>query len=165
MIELIVLCALQDVIANMARRRDRSTALFRTMLFLCWFAGEFAGGVAGYLLSWALHIESGLFVACGVGLLGGFAGAVLAFLWAKLQAPLNGEWRDLSEFELGCSRVLGALVGGVGGLFIGAGIVAVLFNFSISQQELTMMVQVGAGASFWGALLGLISGVQTDQLI
>src|SRR6476469_8603939 len=60
MVEIISLLVLQGFIADMARRRERSTTVFRSMLFLCWFGCEFAAMGLAYLGASALQWQRDL---------------------------------------------------------------------------------------------------------
>jgi hypothetical protein len=133
MLEIISLFVLQGVIANMARRRDRTPMVFRVMLFLCWFCGEFAGGGAGYLLAQVMGSQNFFAWIVSGATLGAAFGATTAFVWAKGQSPLNGEWRDLSEVSAGKSKLAGAIGGGLSGMLIGAGVVA--FGHRVDNRQ------------------------------
>jgi hypothetical protein len=161
MLEIVVLLVLSGIIGNMARRRGRSPSLFGFLLIACWFSGEVAGAVLGYILSaGTVTGKPNLLLVYGLALCGAAAGAGLAFLIARSLGPLDGVWRDVSGVPVRRSRLLGAVVGGVGGGVIGAIVVAVMYGGEQTEGNLPMVVQGFLAVGFIGALLGLVSGVQ-----
>ena len=116
MLEIILLLVLSGIIGDMARRRSRSPSLFGLLLIVCWIGGEIAGAVLGSTLSAGTAAgKPNLLLTYGVALCGAAIGAGLAFLIARSLGPVDGVWRDLSELPVRRSRLLGAVVGGVGG--------------------------------------------------
>jgi hypothetical protein len=161
MIELIVLIVLMGKIGDMARRRGRSPNLFGLLLLVCWFGGEAAGAVLGYLLSGAGGAgKPNLLLIYGPALVGAALGAGIAFLAARSLSPVGGVWRELAELPVRRSRLLGAVVGGLGGGVIGAVVVWRMYGGEQFEGNLPMVVQGFLAAGFVGALLGLVSGLQ-----
>jgi hypothetical protein len=161
MIEIITLIVLLGKIADMARRRGRSPALFSILLLVCWFVGEAAGFVLGFVLSGARGTgEPNWLLIYGLALAGAAIGGALAFLIARAIGPVDGVWRELTSLPVRRSRLWGAVAGGVGGGIIGAAVVALMYGGKQFENNLPIIVQGFLAVGLLGALLGLVSGVQ-----
>lgn len=162
MIEIIVLVVLLGMIGDMARRRGRSSSRFGLLLVVGWFGGEIAGGVLGSVVSRDAAGKPNMLVVYGFALCGAAIGAGLVFLFVLTRAPVGGVWRDLSALPVRRSRLLGAVVGGVGGGAIGALVVVFMYGAEQTEGNLPLAVQGCLAVGFIGALLGLVSGVQKE---
>jgi hypothetical protein len=162
MIEILALLILGGQIADMARRRGRSPTLFVLMLCLLWFGGEVAGGVLGYLLFGAggTRTNSSLHIVYSMALAGAAAGGLCAFVLARAIGPVGGMFREVQLVPVRRSRLLGVIVGGLGGGLIGGVVPYVMYG---GQEELSVVLQGALAVSAIGALLGLVSGVQREQ--
>ncbi|MCA9068727.1 MAG: hypothetical protein KDA84_07380 [Planctomycetaceae bacterium] len=159
MLEIILLIVLSGIISDMARRRGRNPTLFSLLLIAFWLGGEFAGAVLGYSLSSDAG-KPNMLLIYGLALGGAILGAGLAFLIARSLSPVDGVWRDLTKEPVQNSRLLGAIVGGVGGGVIGAGVAFYMYGDGRAADNIPMMVQAILAVGFIGALLGLVSGLQ-----
>jgi hypothetical protein len=161
MVEIIALLVLCEQIANMARRRGRSPALFVLMLLFLWFGGEVAGGVLGYSLSSAGGTRSdlNLVMVYGWALAGAVAGGVCAFVIARVIRPVGGSFREVPAAPVGRSRLLGAIVGGLGGALLGGIVPYVMYG---RQEGASVVLQGVLAVGAIGSLLGLVSGVQRE---
>jgi len=159
MIEVVALVVLLGKIGDMARRRGRSPNLFGLMLVICWCVGEIAGGILGFILGLTLERSMNVnpLVFYTVALLGGALGGWIAFRIAGLIDPVGGVWREPEEFGTRRYRLLGAVVGGVVGVVMGAFIVWMTHgNAHVMAYDRLILLAAG----FMGALFGVVSGVQ-----
>jgi hypothetical protein len=162
-LEIIALMVLMGRIGDMARRRGRHPALFSLLLLVCWFGGEVAGAVLGYVLSnpgGTAQPDTPLIY--GLALLGAAVGAVAAFLVARSFSPVDGVWREPDALPIRRSRLRGAVVGGVCGGVIGAVVIAVIYGVQEVKANLPMMALGCLAMACVGALLGLVSGLQKE---
>jgi hypothetical protein len=162
MLEIIALLVLCGLIGDMARRRERTPSVFQAMLVLLWFGGEIAGGVLGYVLAVSSGQAPNLLLIYGGALAGAVCGAASAFVLAKSYGPLNGEWKDLAELPVRRSRLLGAVVGGIGGGAVGAAVIWFMYRDVQTEGNLPIALQGFLAVGIVGALLGLVSGVQKE---
>jgi hypothetical protein len=161
-LEIIALLVLGGLIGDMARRRERTPSLFQAMLVLFWFGGEIAGGVLTYVLAVSSGPAPNLLLIYAGALAGAVCGAASAFVLAKSFGPLNGEWKNLAELPVRRSRLLGAVVGGVGGGVLGAALVKFMYGNVQTEGNLPIVLQGFLAVGIVGALLGLVSGVQKE---
>lgn len=160
MIEIIALLALAQLIGDMARRRGRSASGFKAMLLAFWLGGEFLGAVVYYLASQSPQASVNWAAVYGLALMGAVAGGILALLVAKMVRPVDGQWIDAAQEAPRRSRLKGAFVGGLSGGVLGVLVARFLYGDDSSAGQ--MMLQSFVAVSLFGALLGLVSGLQKE---
>ncbi len=163
MIEIICVYVFIGMIGDMARRRGRNPFAFWLLFVLCWIFGETFGAVLGYALQDPkASAKPNDLLIYGLALAGAALGAVVAFAVAKLSPPLDGIWRELPAVRR--SRLLGALVGGAAGAALGAFAAwCGMGDVKLAQVNWSVVAILISTPAGLGALLGLISGLQTKQ--
>lgn len=163
MFEIIAILLTFGQVGEMARRRGRSAILFELMFLVCWFCGEIAGGIFGFLVNGILGlVQPNLLLIYGFAFAGALFGAGFAFLLAKCIGPVDGIWRDPSQTPIQNSRLLGAVIGGIGGGTIGAIAMVWLYRREQLAGNWSIVLQGFLVVGFVGALLGLVSGVRKN---
>ena len=95
-----------------------------------------------------------------MALAGAAAGGLCAFVIARVIGPVGGTFREVQLVPVRRSRLLGVIVGGLGGGLIGGIVPYVMYG---GQEELSVVLQGVLAVGAIGALLGLVSGVQREQ--
>jgi hypothetical protein len=163
MVEILALLALTRIIGDMARRRGRSASGFQLMLLVFWFGGEILGAALTYaLVADSQQGKVNLVPIYCYALVGAVAGAVLAFVVAKMAKPVDGRWIDVQDDESRRSRLKGAIIGGLAGGVFGALVVKFLYGDDPGAEEMSLMLQGFLAVGLVGALLGLVSGLQKE---
>lgn len=139
---LVLLHLLIAAVFEIARCGKRQS-LFGLLLIVAWF-GLF-GGLWGYCKSFNRIGEQNVLIIYGFTLYGAAVGICIAYLIAFLSARSD-------TLPVRRSRSRGAVIGGAGGVVIGAAVSSLIFGVVIPFVVSAMV--------FIGSLLGMVSGLQ-----